>query len=89
MKIVLSGNLKRFTDFESEVELDADTILSALDQLVERFPSIKAVIYDGQHKLRGVHRLYINGEVLSASEIATRQLEPGDEVGVLTALAGG
>ena len=31
MNIVLSGNLRRYTDFEGEVELDAASISEALD----------------------------------------------------------
>jgi sulfur-carrier protein len=89
MMIVLSGNLKRFADFEAEVVLDADTISAALGQLVERHPRLRPVIYDDAGSVRGVHRLYLNGEVLTQSEMATRALGPNDELGILTALAGG
>jgi sulfur-carrier protein len=89
MKIVLSGNLKRFADFEAEVEVEATTIPTALGLLVERYPKLRPVIHDGAGGLRKVHRLFVNGEVLSAEEVETRELGPQDELGILTALAGG
>lgn len=88
MTIVVSGNLRRFTGFESEVELDADSVPTALDQLVERFPQLRPVVLDSDGNLRQVHRLYLNGELLDRGD-AGRSLAPNDELGILTAIAGG
>ncbi|MEE8569276.1 MAG: MoaD/ThiS family protein [Anaerolineales bacterium] len=88
MNIVLSGNLRRYTSFEGEVELEATTITNALDALVERFPDLKPVLYDADGKTRSVHRLYLNGDVLDVGDI-DHDLGPTDELGILTAIAGG
>jgi molybdopterin converting factor small subunit len=88
MNIVLSGNLRRYTDFEGEVELDAASISEALDALVVKFPDLKPVIFDGDGNLRSVHRLFLNGDVLEAGD-TNRDLAPTDELGILTAIAGG
>lgn len=88
MTIVVSGNLRRFTGFESEVELDADSVPTALGQLVERFPQLRPVVLDSDGNLRQVHRLYLNGELLDRGD-AGRALAPNDELGILTAIAGG
>ena len=88
MNIVLSGNLRRYTDFEGEVELNAASISEALDALVVKFPDLKPVVYDGDGNLRGVHRLYLNGDVLERED-TNRDLAPTDELGILTAVAGG
>ena len=88
MRLVVSGNLRRFTEFESEIELDASSVETALSQLVERFPGMRPVIFDGQGQLRAVHRLHVNGEVLDKGDTA-RALAPDDELGILTAIAGG
>ena len=88
MNIVLSGNLRQYTDFEGEVELNVDSVGEALDALVIRFPNIKPVVFDGNGNLRSVHRLYLNGEVLESKDIK-RELAPTDELGILTAVAGG
>lgn len=88
MKIVLSGNLIRYASFEREVELEARTVSAALDELVARFPDLRPVVLDGEGQLRRVHRLYLNGEVLGTAE-GDLALEPNDELGILTAVAGG
>jgi hypothetical protein len=89
MKIILSGNLKRFAEYESELEFDATSIPAALNLLVERYPEIRSILLDPDNKPRSLHRLHLNGEILSAEEVESRELGPNDEVGILTALAGG
>ena len=88
MTIVLSGNLRRYTSFEGEVELDALSVSKALDALVDRFPDLKPILYDATGKPRSVHRLYLNGEVLEVGD-TDHALAPTDELGILTAIAGG
>jgi molybdopterin converting factor small subunit len=89
MTVFLSGNLKRFADFESEVEIDATTIPAGLELLVERYPKLRPVVFDGEGAVRRVHRLYLNGEVLSHDEVLSQTVGAKDELGLLTALAGG
>lgn len=89
MRILLSGNLRRFTEYESELEFDATSIPSALEQLVERYPDLRPVLYDGENQLRTLHRLHLNGEIISTQVMQTAELSADDELGIITALAGG
>ena len=59
-----------------------------LRKLVERFPQLRPVVLDSDGNLRQVHRLYLNGELLDRGD-AGRALAPNDELGILTAIAGG
>ena len=88
MKIVLSGNLRRYTDFEGEVEVTASSVLEALNALVQRHPDLQPVLFEGNGQVRSVHRLYLNGDVLEIDEI-DHTLDADDELGILTAIAGG
>lgn len=88
MIIVLSGNLRRYTDFEGEVEVNASTLSDALEALIQRHPALQPVIYDGDGNLRSVHRLYLNGDILEVGDMA-HPLGADDELGILTAIAGG
>lgn len=88
MIVVVSGNLRRYTSFEQEVQIDATSPRAALDALVARHPALRPVLYDGDGKLRSVHRLFLNGEVLDVGD-EERTLAPTDELGILTAIAGG
>jgi len=70
------------------VQLEAASVSNALDTLVERFPDLKPVLYDAAGKPCSVHRLFLNGEVLDVGD-TDHALEPSDELGILTAIAGG
>lgn len=89
MIVVVSGNLRRYTSFEQEVEVEASSLRGALDALLVRYPGLRPVLYDGDGKLRSVHRLFVNGELLDAGDDHDRALAPSDELGILTAIAGG
>jgi molybdopterin synthase sulfur carrier subunit len=88
MKFVLSGNLLRFAGFRREVEIDATTVAQGLSELVAGCPALGPVLLDGAGRLRAVHRLFLNGEQLAAQELG-REAKAGDEVTLLTAIAGG
>jgi sulfur-carrier protein len=88
MRVVLSGNLMRFASFEKEVEVEATTVAQAVDALVQKFPDLQPVVFDGAGALRKVHRLYLNGDLLAFDALNTA-VAPSDELGVLTAIAGG
>lgn len=88
MTVVLSGNLRRYTSFEDEIELDAPSVGAALRALVTQHPALAPVLFDGEGKVRSVHRLFLNGEILDV-DAEDHPLTPTDELGVLTAIAGG
>lgn len=88
MRILLSGNLRRYTAYEDDIEVEASSVSSAIKRLVERFPDLRNVIYDAEGKLRSVHRIHLNSEVLT-SEHLDAPTKSSDEIGILTAIAGG
>jgi molybdopterin converting factor small subunit len=88
MRILISGNLRRYTAYEDDIEVEASSVSSAIRRLVERFPDLKNVLYDVEGKLRSVHRIHLNGEVLAPENI-DNPTKPSDEIGILTAIAGG
>jgi molybdopterin synthase sulfur carrier subunit len=88
MKIGLTGNLRRYVDFDFEIALEAGSVLEALRRLGERYPDAKEVLFDAEGRVRSVHRVTLNGAVLGADELE-RAAGPADEVVVLTPIAGG
>ena len=88
MKILLSGNLRRYAAYEDEIEVEASSVSSAIERLVERFPELNRVLYDAEGKFRSVHRVYLNSEVLASGD-TNHPTRPSDELGILTAIAGG
>jgi molybdopterin converting factor small subunit len=88
MRILLSGNLRRYTAYEDDIEVEASSVSSAIRCLAERFPDLKRVLYDAEGKLRSVHRIHLNSEVLAPEHIDD-PTKSSDEIGILTAIAGG
>ncbi|MEU5299356.1 MoaD/ThiS family protein [Streptomyces noursei] len=88
MTLLLSGTLQRFAGFEREITLPARTLAEALRHAEERYPQLRQVLRDSGGRLRGTHRVLINGELVSAPDDHL-SLQDGDTVEILTAIAGG
>lgn len=88
MKFRVSGNMLRFTNFQDEIEVSADTVEAGMHKLVEACPQLRTVLLDGNSKVRSVHRVFLNGTVLPMDRLSEKA-EAKDEVSILTALAGG
>ena len=90
MKFVLSGNLLRFCNFQNEIELGEipATLRAGVDRLVSMYPALKQVLLDGRGNFRHVHRIFLNGELIDRDGLS-RGANVGDELTILTAIAGG
>jgi molybdopterin converting factor small subunit len=88
MRLVVSGNLLRFTGFTKEVDAPGGTLGEALAGVCARFPSLKPVLLDDEGRVRQVHQLFLNGEQLPRGDLNQR-IANEDELAVITALAGG
>ncbi len=88
MKFKLSGNLLRFSGFRHEVEVAGSTVHEGIEALLDDLPDLRPVLMDGQGRVRAAHRMFFNGEALAADELS-QTCGPGDEVFILTAIAGG
>ena len=88
MRIKLSGNLLRFSNFRDQVVVDAPSIAGGIQKLVLENPGLKNVLLDGEGGFRAIHRVFLNGELLTREELS-RAAKTEDEVSILTAIAGG
>lgn len=88
MKIVSSGPILRFMDYQKEVDVDAATVGDGLTRLVEAYPDLRRMLYDSSGRLQSYHKLYLNAERLSDRELE-RQVRANDELQIVTAVAGG
>ena len=93
MKIVLSGVLLRFADYTKEVDVEATTVAEGIERLTARYPDLKAVLFDGDGRVRRTHQLFLNGEQVERGEYplgtAPVSCAAADTLFVLTAVAGG
>jgi molybdopterin synthase sulfur carrier subunit len=88
MTFRFSGLLLRFVDYQRTVTLTASTLSEALTLLNQRYPQLRPVLQDNTGKLRGTHRMFVNGQLI-ARPSDTLSLDEGDDVEFLTAIAGG
>lgn len=86
MRILLSGNLLRFSNFRRELDVEATTVHAGLLAVVQQCPELKGVLFDGEQQLRGVHRLFLDGEQLDELDTA---VDANAELSIVTAIAGG
>lgn len=88
MRIYLSGNLIRFTEYHREVEVEAESVYDGLLALIRRYPELEPVLLDANREARALHRLFVDGEQVSAAALRD-PVRPDASVSILTAIAGG
>ena len=88
MTFTFSGNMLRFVDFQDEIAVDAATVSEGISRLIKIYPDLRPVLFDGDGGMRGVHRLFLDGELLQRAEL-DRPVGADSEVAVLTPIAGG
>ncbi|MDX8053543.1 MoaD/ThiS family protein [Lentzea sp. BCCO 10_0798] len=88
MTFRFTGLLLRFVGYQRTAEITAVNLADALRQLHERFPQLRPVLWDESGNLIRVHRLLLNGELVSKPD-GELPLRDTDQIEVLTAIAGG
>jgi molybdopterin converting factor small subunit len=79
-RVVLTGNLRQFTDGETEIEVEADTIRKLLRALGERYPNLKPHLEEGI-------AVAIDGQIYQDAWL--EPVPPDSEVHLLPQIAGG
>jgi molybdopterin synthase sulfur carrier subunit len=88
MKIILSGALLRFADYNRVVEVHATTFADAITQLHTRHPRLRPVLLDADGAMSSLHRVVLNGQLTTTPD-PTTPLADDDEIEFITAIAGG
>lgn len=88
MIVKVRGILLQFVDYQSEIEVDGDTVRGALDKLTERYPRLSEVLLDRDGSVRPTHLVALNGEALQADEL-DKVVDEEDRVDIVTAVSGG
>ena len=70
------------------VDVDADTPMECVKELVGRFPELTPVLFGNRTKLRNDIFLFHNKKLLTAEELNIK-LKNGDELDILPLLEGG
>ena len=80
--------LRTATGGAREVEASGDTVRDLLDDLAERFPSLRGQVIDGGEIAPFVN-VYVEGEDVRTKDSLETEVEDGSTVILLPAMAGG
>jgi len=85
----IPGPLRRLSDGQTTVEVQADDLSSAIDALDARYPGFKDRLLDDSGELRQFVNVYLNDEDVRLGHGLKARVGQGDEISIVPAVAGG
>jgi len=89
IKVRIPQPLQKLTRGQDQVEVEAADIKSLVNNLEKSFPGIRDRICDETGKVRRFINIYINDEDVRFLQGDKTQINEGDEVSIIPAIAGG
>ena len=81
--------MRKLTNDQELVEVDAISVGAAIVELQSRFPGIKERLMDDTGEVRRFVNVYVNEEDIRFLQNQQTPLKDGDEVSIIPAIAGG
>ncbi|WP_456401462.1 MoaD/ThiS family protein [Persephonella sp.] len=81
--------LRRVTQGQGEVQVEASNIAELIDKLEEEFPGIKDRLVEQNGEIRKFVNFFVNDEDIRFLNGKDTQLKDGDIVAIIPAIAGG
>jgi sulfur-carrier protein len=88
-KIRIPTQLRKLTNNEEIIEVQAASIGEAIAELQSRYPGIRERLVDDNGEVRRFVNLYVNEEDIRFLKNQQTPLKDGDEVSIIPAIAGG
>jgi sulfur-carrier protein len=88
-KVRIPTPLRKLTNNEELVEIQAATIGEAITELQNRFPGIQERLIDEKGEVRRFVNVYVNEEDIRFLKNKDTALKDGDEISIIPAIAGG
>lgn len=89
MKVLIPTALRKFTDGQNHVAVDAGTVDDALRQVVASHPELRANLYDDSDKLVSFVNVFVNDRNIRDLNDEATELRESDEILLVPAIAGG
>lgn len=87
--VLVPTPLRRFTDGAARVPVTAATVGAALEALEVLHPGIGERLRDDSGQIRRFVNVFVNGKNVRDGAGLETSLAPGDELGIIPAMAGG
>ena len=81
--------LRKLTDNQNEVEVDAATVGDLVDNLESAYAGIKEKLVDENGEIRRYVNIYVNDEDIRFLDGSETLLSNGDSLSIVPAIAGG
>ncbi|RAL25439.1 molybdopterin synthase sulfur carrier subunit [Lujinxingia litoralis] len=81
--------LRKFTEGQETVSVEASTVGEALTQLAEAHPGLKSKIFGNDGSVRRFVNIFANEEDIRFQDKLETPLSQGDTVSIVPAIAGG
>ena len=88
-KFRIPGPLRRLSNGESTVSVEAGDLRSAIEALESRYPGFKDRLLDEQGQPRQFVNIYLNDEDIRMGEGLASPVKESDEIAIVPAVAGG
>ena len=88
-KVRIPTPLRKLTNNEELVEVNAATIGEAIAELPRRFPGIQERLLDDTGAVRRFVNVYVNEEDIRFLQNQQTPVKDGDEISIIPAIAGG
>ena len=88
-KVLIPTPLRKLTNIEETVEVNAKSVGEAITELQARFPGIQERLVDEKGEVRRFVNVYVNQEDIRFLKNRETPLKDGDEVSIIPAIAGG
>lgn len=88
-KVRIPTPLRKLTNNEEVVEVNAKNIGEAIAELQSRYPGIQERLVDEKGEVRRFVNVYVNEEDIRFLKNQQTPLKDGDEISIIPAIAGG
>ncbi len=85
----IPGPLRRLSEGQTTVTVEATDLGSAIDALEQRYPGFKDRLLDPQGQLRQFVNVYLNDEDVRLGAGLAAKVSEQDEISIVPAVAGG
>lgn len=85
----IPGPLRRLSDGNTTVSVQANDVASAIAALDQRYPGFRDRLLDEKGELRQFVNLYLNDEDVRLGSGLDAKVNEGDEISIVPAVAGG
>ncbi len=87
--VLIPTPLRSFTGGEARVSAEGGSVAELLTALDVEYPGLRDRICERDGEIRRFVNVFVNGRNVREDDGAATALNPGDEVGIIPAMAGG